>query len=63
VFTYQPPRPDQIAKYTAIRTAGLVLGNVILQVTPTCADQQAAIRLVREAVMTANAAIALDGEI
>jgi hypothetical protein len=36
--------------------AGVLVAN-----TPKCADQSAAIRLVREAVMTANAAIALKG--
>jgi len=34
---------------------------VLIDNTPTSADQTAAIRLLREAVMTANAAIALEG--
>lgn len=36
---------------------------VILNRCPPCADTSAAIRLVREAKMTASAAVALDGEI
>jgi len=39
------------------------LGQVIVDNTPTSADQTAAIRLLREAVMTANASIALDGKL
>jgi hypothetical protein len=31
--------------------------------SPMCADQSFAIRLLREAVMTANAAIVLDGRV
>lgn len=61
VFTYQPPKPGQPEKYHAIREAAKSLALVILDNSPICADQTAAIRKVREAVMTANAAIALDG--
>ena len=41
-----------------IRTRGRQLAETILELTPACADQTAAIRKVREAVMTANAAVA-----
>lgn len=62
VFTYHPPEnDDQRAAYGAIRERARRLVETILDCTPTCADQQAAIRLVREAVMTANAAVALKG--
>lgn len=57
-FTYHSPTPEQLPKYREIRDAGLFLAQVILHNAPACADQTAAIRLVREAVMTANAAIA-----
>ena len=63
VFTYHAPKPDQLPKYEQLRRAACDFANVILELTPMCADQQAAIRLVREAVMTANAAIALEGKI
>lgn len=62
-FTYHAPTSDLIPKYNRIRQAGRVLAQVIAEETPVCADQTAAIRLVREAVMTANAAIALNGAI
>jgi hypothetical protein len=61
VFQYQPPKQEDVAKYIAIRDSGRVLAHVILDNTPVCADQQAALRLLREAVMTANAALALNG--
>jgi hypothetical protein len=56
-FTHQAPDFDQVACIQAIRRQAKVLAELIIEVTPRCADQSAAIRLVREAVMTANAAI------
>ena len=61
LFTYHPVREDQAPKYTAIRSAAKYFAEVLLANTPSGADQSAAIRKVREAVMTANAAISLDG--
>lgn len=63
VFTYHAPSPDQLEHYTAIRDAAKRLARTILEHTPSSADQSAAIRHVREAVMTANAAIALGGRL
>lgn len=63
IFTYHSPRPEQLPKYEAIRAKAKELGQVIVDNTPACADQAASIRLLREAVMTANAAIALDGKL
>ena len=60
-FVYHAPTGDQPAKYVAIREAGKALALAIVDNTPGCADQSAAIRKVREAVMTANAAIACGG--
>ena len=60
-FTYHAPKVGQPASYEAIRDAGKLLTVVIRDMTPPCADQTAAIRKVREAVMTANAAIACGG--
>ena len=59
-FTYHAPRDGQAKRYDAIRVAGKHLAGIILDNTPPSADQSAAIRKVREAVMTANAAIALE---
>ena len=63
IFTYHKPSAEQLPKYEAIRAKAKELGQVIVDNTPGCADQTAAIRLLREAVMTANAAIALDGKL
>lgn len=59
-FQYHAPTPEQLPKYHAIREAGKNLANTILDNAPSSADQSAAIRSVREAVMTANAAIACE---
>jgi len=63
IFTYHAPEPFQIPAYNTVRDAARAFAVTILEETPACADQSAAIRLVREAVMTANAAIALKGRV
>lgn len=62
IFSYHAPTPDQIPKYNAIREGARVFAQTILENTPGSADQTAAIRLLRESVMTANASIALGGK-
>jgi hypothetical protein len=57
-FTYHSPDDAQIPLYTKIRETARILAEVIVDCTPPSADQTAAIRQLREAVMTANAAIA-----
>jgi hypothetical protein len=61
VFSYHSPDADQRKAYHDIRLAGRILVENIIVHAPICADRSAAIRKVREAVMTANAAIALRG--
>lgn len=61
IFSYHAPTESDIVKYKNIREAGKALAKAIIENTPGCADQSAAIRKVRESVMTANAAIALRG--
>ena len=58
LFTYHAPKGDQTDRYQEIRLSGRALAEAILRYTPASADQTAAIRKVREAVFTANAAIA-----
>lgn len=58
LFTYHTPVAGDIEKYIAIREWGFNLANTIVNMCPPCADTTAAVRKVREAVMTANAAIA-----
>lgn len=60
-FTYHPPGPGDQEAYVAMRDAAKNFAEVIVANTPSCADQTAAIRLVRNAVMTANAARACGG--
>ena len=61
-FTYHSPGPEQLPKYEAIRDAGRKLAFVIRDACPESADATAAIRKVREAVMTANASVACGGK-
>ena len=61
IFSYHAPEGDQPQRYEAIRSAAKILAQAIMDNTPTGADQTAAVRKVREAVMTANAGIALKG--
>ena len=63
VFSYHAPTGDQPARYEAIRSAARAFAIVLLENVPPCADQQACLRLLRESVMTANAAIALGGKV
>lgn len=60
LFSYHKPTPEQIPKYEAIRAGAKVYAQIIVDNTPEGADKHAAIRLLRESVMTANAAIALE---
>ena len=60
IFTYHPPKGDQSERYGYIREAAKVFAEVIIKYTPECADQSTAIRKIREAVMTANASIAIN---
>lgn len=57
-FRHHPPSKDQKVRYGEIRAAGRSLAEVILATVPRGPDRDAAIRKVREAVMTANAGIA-----
>jgi hypothetical protein len=62
LFTYHPvTSTEQAKRYEAIRDTAKHLAIVILKNTPRSSDQSAAIRKLRECVMTANASIALDG--
>lgn len=61
-FTYHSPSPEQLPKYLAIRDAGKAFAEVIVENTPDSADCTYAVRKIREAVMTANQAIACGGK-
>lgn len=59
IFSHHPPKGDQVERYNTLREAGKAFAVVVLETTPAGPDQSVAIRKVREAVMTANAAIAI----
>ena len=63
IFTYHAPDEGQRVAYDALRAGALHLARIILEVTPPCADREAALRHLREAVATANSAIALKGAV
>lgn len=57
-FQYHAPTGDQQRRYETIREAAKLFARIVRDNTPESADQTAAIRKIREAVMTANASIA-----
>jgi hypothetical protein len=61
LFKYHSPTIEQLPRYSAINQAAKNFAEVLLANCPPCADRSAAIRLLRDARMTANAAIALNG--
>ena len=61
-FTYHAPTAEQQAAYVALRHAAREFAAVVVANTPPSADQTAALRKIREAVFTANAAIACGGK-
>lgn len=61
LFTYHAPTDAEILKLKMVRESGLEFARNIMAACPRCADRSAAIRHLREAIMTANASIVLDG--
>jgi citrate lyase beta subunit len=61
VFSYHAPTEEQKHQYEVIRTAAKAFAAVIIENTPRCPDQTVALRKLRESVMIANAAVALEG--
>jgi hypothetical protein len=61
LFKYHPPNEVTLPKFAAINQAAKNFAEVILQNCPPGADRSDAIRKIREARMTANAAVALNG--
>lgn len=61
MFKYHAPNETTILKYAAINQAAKNFAEVVLANCPNSTDRSAAIRLIRDAGMTANAAIALNG--
>jgi hypothetical protein len=63
VFSHHSPSPEKLAHHDAIHDGAKRFAQVILANTPPSSDQTTALRLLREAAMMANAAIALDGRL
>ncbi len=61
LFTYHVPTEEQKDSYVVIREKAMEFARVIDENCPESPDRTAAIRYLREAVMTANAAIATKG--
>lgn len=61
-FSYYTPDADQLVAYAKLRSAAREFGGVINDLVPESADKTAAVRKLRECVMTANAAIACGGK-
>jgi len=57
-FSYHPATEDQKQQYDKINQAAHNLAVVILENTPSCADQTSAVRKVIEAKEAANRSIA-----
>jgi hypothetical protein len=61
LFKYHAPNESTLPKYAAINQAAKNFAEIVLQNCPPSADRSAAIRLIRDARMTANASVALNG--
>lgn len=59
IFRYHEPTDGQVELYNRLRKAAKEFAETIIDCVPNSPDRTAAIRLVREAVMTANAGVAL----
>jgi hypothetical protein len=57
-FTYHQPFGDQADRYQVIREEFKALALTIVDLTPACADQTAALRKLRECSMAVNQTIA-----
>lgn len=61
LFTYHPPTSKTLPKFSAINQAAKNFAEVVLQNCPASADRAIVIRLIQDARMTANRAVALNG--
>lgn len=61
LFMYHAPSPDMTARFLPLRDAIVGAVLAINELCPPGADRTAAIRKLKEAHMTANASIVLEG--
>ena len=57
-FTYHPPRPDQVPRYTEIRAKAKELAEMIARYVPPGRERALALTQLQLGVMAANAGIA-----
>lgn len=60
-FTYHPPRTDNVAKFSTIRTEAMLFSKQINELVPEGREKSLAITKLEEVVMWANAGIAREG--
>ena len=62
IFTFHPPASEAVASaHDNVRLTIRNAAHEILNLTPVCPEQTTAIRKLQEAMMHANAAIAING--
>lgn len=61
-FTYHTPTATQVEQMRVLREKAKDLARFMVSHCPPSADRSAAIRLLRESIMTANASIVLGGK-
>ena len=59
-YIYHPPTPAQTARYWTLRDGGKTLAKLITELTPQSREQSEALTNVQQAIMWANAAIAIN---
>ncbi len=60
IFTYHSPFGNQPERYVAIRAKALELARLVQESTPASREQSLAVTSIQQAVMWANAAIAIN---
>ena len=58
-FTFHPVQPGQAERYEAIRAKAKEMATLIAELSPASAEQTLSFRHLQEAVMFANASIAI----
>lgn len=62
-FDHHKPSDEQVDRIQVVRASAKVFAAAVWEVCPNSADRTVAIRYIHEAMMTANKAIVLEGEV
>ncbi len=62
IFTYHPPQPEQIDRYTVLRAAAKEVAWIILGACPESREREQALTKLEEAIFWANASVARNGK-